>query len=114
MDSGSMLYEVDNIDKELKRMRKKMKDLNTRKKELVNQIIEYMRENDKKEETYNGRKFILKEKPKSSRKAKQETKADIIAILNEEGFHGNEAEEMYNKIVSANKGPEEIVYELKM
>ena len=112
MDTGSLLYEIDNIDVEVSRLRKEMKKLNDRKKELMTQAIENMKNNGEETITHRGKTYVLQERLKHTRKPDKKKKEDAMLILQDEGFHGTEAEEMYNKITDALKGPEKTTYTL--
>ena len=113
MDVGSMLYEIDEIDKELTRLRKVTRDLSTRRKDLMNKTIEKLRERGDTEYTHNGKKYILEERVKHIRKPDKKKRQDAISILQDEGFENHEAEEMYEKITVALRGPETNVVTLK-
>ena len=56
MDTNSILYEVENIDIEINRLKVKMAELNTRKKKLMNQAINNIKDSDT-DFFYNGRKI---------------------------------------------------------
>lgn len=113
MDTGSLLYEIENIEKELVRLRTSVKELNSRKKDLERQIIEIMQDTDEQSITHNGKTYTLEETQHRGRKADKKKREDALAILAAEGYHGEEAEEMYNKLTSALRGPENITFKLK-
>ncbi len=113
MDTVSILYEIESIDKELSRLRKKVRELNQRRKELLDQAVENMREAGEESITHRGKTYVLEERQRRGRKTDQKKKQDALLVLQDEGFHGEEAEEMYNKITGAMRGPETIVYTLK-
>ncbi len=113
MDTGSILYEIDGIDKELARLRKRMNELNKRKKDLMTQAVEYMKDTGETQITHRGKTYILEERARHIRKNDKKKRDDTLTILNDEGFHGDEADEMYTKITGALRGPEMIIYKLK-
>ncbi len=113
MDAGSILYEVDGIDKELSRLRKKMNELTKRKKELMVQAIDYMQESGETTIEHRGKTYVLEERSRHVRKNDKKKREDTMLILQEEGFDGVEAEEIYTKITDALRGPETRVYALK-
>lgn len=108
-----MLYEINNIDKELTRLRKKTRDLNDRKKILSQQAITAMRENDELQIKSGGKTYRVEEKAQYSRKGEKKKKEDAIAILIEEGYSKEDAEEMYIKLSGALKGVTKTTYVLK-
>ena len=112
MDFGSILYEIDGIDKELARLRKKTSELNKRKKDLMTQAIEDMKESGETSVVHKGKTYTLEERPKHGRKTDKKKREDTLSILADEGFNGEEAEEMYNKLTGAMKGPETVIYKL--
>jgi hypothetical protein len=113
MNIGDCLYEIQSIDKELVRLRKKTRELGSRKKNLLNQIVEGMKETGDTEIIHKGKTFTLEEQLRHTRKNDKKRKEDIMELLNGEGFQGTEAEEMYEKISGAMRGPETKVYKLK-
>ena len=113
MNNGSLLYEIDSIDKELARLRKKIRDLGKRKKELTANVIENLKESGEVSVTHNGKTYVLEERGRHCRKSDKKKKHDAILVLQEEGFHGAEAEEIYDKITEALKGPEQTTFVLK-
>lgn len=106
MDSESLLYEIDNIDIEISRLRKNLKTLNERKKELTTQVIDNIQNSGQDTIIHGGKKYVLQKRQKHTRKPDKKKKEDTMLILQDEGFNGIEAEEMYNKITNALKGPE--------
>ena len=113
MNTGALLYEIQNIDKELVRLRKRTRELNQRKKNLLNQAVDIMIESGETSFTYQGKTYKLEEHKRHTRKNEKKKHADTLDILNTEGFHGEEAEEMYEKLSSAYRGPEVVSYKLK-
>ena len=113
MDIGSILYEVDGIDKELARLRKQVTELGKRKKDLMSQAINILHESGETSITHQGKKYVLEERQRHSRKTDKKKREDALSVLADEGFHGEEAEEMYGKLAGALQGPETVIYTLK-
>ena len=113
MDTGSILYEIDGIDKELARLRKKVTELNKRKKDLMTQAIDNMHDSGETTITHRGKTYALEEHQRHGRKTDRKKREDVLTVLADEGFHGDEAEEMYNKFTGAMRGPETLSYKLK-
>nr|QBK87237.1 MAG: uncharacterized protein LCMAC201_01390 [Marseillevirus LCMAC201] len=113
MDTGSILYEIEGIDKELARLRKKVRELNKRKKDLLEQAVNNMHESGETQIAHGGKTYILGERSQHVRKNDKKKRQDTLTILNDEGFHGDQADEMYDKITGALRGPETITYTLK-
>lgn len=113
MDVESILYEVNNIDKELSFLRKKHIELNKRKKKILDQAIDILNEKGEKDIVYKGQKYYIEEKSKHARKNEKKKKEDAIRILNEEGFYGHDADNIYGKIHNVLKGQERVIRTLK-
>jgi SOS response regulatory protein OraA/RecX len=110
MDINSRLYEISSIDKELARLRKQVQDLNKKKKNITQNIIDSLLETGEKEVIYKNEKYVLEEKQHRSRKNDKKKHSDTIAILNEAGYYGDDAENIYNKLNTAFQGNEKKVY----
>ncbi len=113
MDTGSILYEVDGIDKELARLRGKVRELNKRKKDLMDQAIDNMKDSGDTSIIHRGKTYVLEERPRHGRKTDKKKRDDALVILADEGFHGEEADEMYSKLTGALRGPETVTYALR-
>ena len=113
MDTGSILYEVEGIDKELARLRKEVRELNNRKKDLLTQAVNNMKDSGDTQISHRGKTYILEERSRHARKNDKKKREDTLTILNDEGFHGNEADEVYVKLTDALRGPETFIYTLK-
>lgn len=113
MDINSLIVEIDSIDIELKRLRGTVKELNTRKKKLTEEIIKIIQETDEESMSFNGVTYSLGERVYHTRKSGKKRLKDVINILEEEGITGQEAENVYLKLESALKGPEKTVVQLK-
>ena len=108
MNTDALLHEVQGQEKELKRLRKQVKICNNRIKQLMNQVIANMNESNEIEHTYNGQTYYVEEQSVHSRKANDKKLKDTLSVLEEEGVVGEEAQQIYHKIVSALKGPEKV------
>lgn len=113
MDINANLYEINSIDKELSRLKKQVNDLNKKKKALTQNIINKLIENGEKEIVYKNEKYILEEKQQRSRKNDKKKHNDTIQILNEAGYYGIDAEEIYSKLSDAFQGQGKVIYRLK-
>ena len=113
MDTDSILCEITTIDKELSRLHKDMRVLSTRKKNLISQAVENMQSMGQTRHDHAGKTYILEEKTLHTRKPTKKKHDDAILVLHEEGFDGTQAEEMYDKITNAMRGPTKLSYILK-
>ena len=113
MDTGSLLYEVDGIDKELARLRAKVRELNKRKKDLMVQAVENMKKSGETSIVHRDKTYFLEERQRHGRKTDKKKREDALVILADEGFHGDEANEMYEKLTGALRGPETKIYRLR-
>jgi seryl-tRNA synthetase len=115
MDINSTLFEVTSIDTELQRLRKKVVELNKRKKLLADKIIEHLKETDETEVSYQGKVYRLTEKIKHSRKSTQKQRESILSVLSEEDIHGDDAKELCDRLLNdALRGSESVTYTLKV
>ena len=108
-----LLFEITSINKELKRLRKEMGALNVRKKELTNKVIQNLKDNGETEIVYDKVKYTVEEKVTHNRKGNKEKRKATLAILNEEGYFGENADDIYNQITEAMQGSEKVVVKLK-
>jgi len=113
MNVSTNFYEINSIDKELQRLRKQVQSLNKRRKQLVDKIIENLSQKGENEFTYKGEKYIIEEKHLRSRKGDKKRREETMSILNEVGYYGEEADEVYSKLSNAFQGPEKIIRALK-
>lgn len=113
MNIGSVLYEIQELDKELKRLRKKTTELNKRKKDLMNKAIESARKTGDTSVTFKGQTYTIEERSRHTRKSNKQKRKDTLNILQENGIEGYEAENMYKAIQGAFRGPEKVIYTLK-
>lgn len=104
MDIGGILYEIDEIEKELARLRKTSSELSKRRKTLSEKAIELLKESDSRVYIYNGKQYSVSEKIKTLRKNKKVIRKNLIELFQEEGITGIDAEEMYKKVFETIKG----------
>jgi uncharacterized protein YlzI (FlbEa/FlbD family) len=112
MDNPGLLYEINNIDIELTRLRKKVFELNKRKQLLTSKIISNMKDSGETEIFHNGKKFVLEEAIRHSRKSDKNKKQDVLFVLQEQGVERPDAEELYSKLNKVLKGTEKVVTKL--
>jgi hypothetical protein len=113
MDTQACLYEIDGIDTELVRLRKKVKVLNLRKKNLQAIVINNLKESGEEQYVHKGKKYIVEEQTRYSRKNDKKRREAALSVLGEEGIHGAEADDLYSKISSSFIGSEKVCYKLK-
>ena len=82
-------------------------------KNLLNQAVDNMRGSGETTLVHQGKTYKLEEHTHHVRKNDRKKREDTVSILNDEGFHGEEAEDMYEKILGAYRGPESVSYQLK-
>ena len=98
--------EIEKLDKEMKLLRDKIKTYQKRKKELNCEIIDELQENDKDSWVYSGIKYILEEKTSKGRKKESDKKKDISQVLQKLEEGELTADELYDQVLLALKGPE--------
>jgi hypothetical protein len=110
-----LFYEKNNIDTELKRLRQKIKDLNSRKKDLISQITEYMINHELETYTYNQKEYKLHEKPQYERRKAAEKREEALNIITAYcGVSAEEAQAVYEQLNLKKKGTEiSVKYTLK-
>ena len=104
--------ELENINKELSSLHKKMKDLRLRKEKLEKEIIEYLDEKEQPGLKYKNIAIVAEEKEKRLRKKKQEKMNDGIAYLKNNGVHN--PEKILQSLLDCMKGDVEEKKVLKM
>lgn len=111
MDTASIFYELEKIEKELVMLRKKTADFNKRKKALTASLIETMRQTNKKELSYNGKTINLEERELHSRLSEKKKQAGVINVLKDNGVSADDS--LIKELVSVIKGPSKTVYAIK-
>jgi len=112
MDIGAIFYEVDSINKEIKRLRAEIKNLDKRKNQLLDDLIKNMQENDQTEFIYNGKCYKLEAKQLRNRKKVSEKRQDIMQVIYNHGFENEEAEKVYTEFVDSLRGETKTIYRL--
>ena len=102
MQVQACVYEINGLDKEIKRLQDQVKILRKRKNVLMKGIIDQMSAEEQSSILINGKEYKLTERTTHSRKGEQKKRADILSILRECGI--TEAEEVCAKIGDAVQG----------
>lgn len=113
MEINAHVYEITSIEKELKRMRMKMRELDKKRRGLLEKTIKLMKDRGQSEITINGQKYSLQEQVIHARKGDKKKKQDAVTILEEQGIQRYDAEELYTKLDKALKGEEKVALRLK-
>ena len=108
MNTDALLYEVQGQEKELKRLKGRVKTCNERIKDLMSQVYENMRQAGEEDHVYNGQTYHIEEKTVKTRKGDTKKRQDVLTVLNDEGIEGPDAEEIYEKVLGAMHGPETV------
>ena len=113
MDFASNLYEINQLDKEIKNLSNMIKKHKERKKTLMNNISNYLLENNKKEMVLSSGKTIkLEEYIRKTRKKEANKKTDVINVIKEHLTDDTNPEELYKEIKKSFQGEEKIEYKL--
>lgn len=112
MDIASSMYEIDQLEKEITLLNNKLLKHRKRKKVLMDNVSNYLLENDKKEIKVNGKTFILQEKVTKSRKKESDKKNAVANIIEEidPDVTQDKKDEIYSKIKTSLQGDEKIQY----
>jgi predicted esterase YcpF (UPF0227 family) len=111
--NASILYEIDSINKELTRLKKRVSELNKRKKTLTDKIITNLQETGETSISYNGKTYKLTEKHITKNIKPLQAKPQAIQILQELGIEDYQASEVFEKLTQTIKGEEKIVFKLQ-
>jgi hypothetical protein len=98
--------EIEKLDKEMKILRDKIKNFQKRKKELHTEIVDELQENNKESWVFSGIKYVLEEKTIKGRKKEADKKKDINGLLQKLEDGELSAEELYEQVLLAMRGPE--------
>jgi len=101
------MKELQNINTEIKRLSKQIMMMKNKKKELEDNILEYLKDTDSEALRYKDMLVISKERKHRDRKNKTDKENDIINILNEAGVM--DSMKVLNNIQGAMKGKEHVV-----
>lgn len=107
------MYEVESINKELARLRKKTRELGARKRGLLDKAADNLIARDETRIEHKGKVYNLVEKKLTTRKSNKDKKADAMNVITHNGFYGRDAEELLDQISAAFKGPEQTRYTIQ-
>lgn len=95
---ASNLKQLKNINTEIKRLALKKKELNLQKKEIEDNIIEYLKENKQIGISCDNVVFLIKEVKKSKMKPKEEREKAALNLLNTNVQDRTTSSELLGKI----------------
>jgi hypothetical protein len=108
----SNMKELKDINTEIKRLNIVLKGYRDRKKELEENIIEYLDRTGQPGIKYEDLIVLAGEKKARDRKKKEEKELDVLTLLEERGIR--DSRNLYNDILEAMKGEEKVVSSLKI
>lgn len=108
----SNMKELKDINTEIKRLNILLKGHRDRKKELEENIIEYLDRTGQPGIKYEDLIVLAGEKKARDRKKKEEKELDVLTLLEERGIRDSRT--LYNDIIEAMKGEEKVVSSLKI
>lgn len=111
-DIKGVVAEMNTITTELKKLRMNTMKLNKRKKELEEQITEYLKAKDQPGLKYNNVAIIAEEKDIRNRKKQKDKLENGQAVLREYGI--DNAEEVLKEVLEGMKGSPATVTKLKV
>jgi len=106
------MSELKNINVELKRLGQQMKILKTKKKEIEENIADYLKEMESEAARYKNMIVISKEKKHRIKKNKVERENELSTILQKAGI--NNTDKVLQEIREALKGKETMINCLKI
>ncbi len=106
------MKELKDINTEIKRLGASLKALRDRKKDLENDIIDYLERTGQPGIKYEDLIVLAGERKHRERKNKDEKELDVLTILEEKGIRDSRA--VYNEIVEAMRGEQKISPSLKI
>jgi hypothetical protein len=106
------MSELKNINVEIKRLGNQMKILKNKKKELEENITEYLKEKESEAVRYKSMLVVAKEKKHRIKKNKSERESEIMSILQKAGI--NNTEKIMGEIKGALQGKETMINCLKI
>lgn len=98
----SDVYELKQINTEIKRLQNVIKELRKRSSSLETSIVNYLNEKDQKGIKYEGNALILENKIRRVTKSKQKTEEECVRILSENGV--NNPQDVLSQIIESRKG----------
>ena len=112
MNITGYINELQSLEKEISILSKRLKKLKTRKKEIEEEIAEYLRETNKPGIKYKGRAILLKEVDKRTKMRKKEREEEGKNVLEQYGV--DNADEVLSELLEAMKGPKSANYKLQI
>ena len=112
MNITSQITELQSLEKEISILTKRLRKLKTRKKEIEENVAEYLRETNKPGIKYKGKAILLKEVDKRTRMRKKDREEEGKNVLEQYGI--NNSEEVLQELMEAMKGPKEANYKLQI
>ena len=106
------MKELKDINTEIKNIAIKLKLLRERKKELEEDIIEYLNRTGQPGIKYEDLIVLAGEKKCRDKKKKEEKELDVLTILEQEGIRDSRT--VYNHIVEAMRGEQRLAPSLKI
>lgn len=112
-DIRDKLEELKSIGQEMHNLNKQLKTLRLRKKELEEDVVEYLDSQEKKGIRFGSITFLAKDKKTTARKNKAEVMKDTADILIRHGVQGN-VSQVIEELEASRKGTPSTVPVLKM
>ena len=112
-DIRGTLAELKEIAQEVHNLNKKLKELRERKKELEKSVVDYLEQNDKPGLRLDNIVFLATEKTARARKKKAEVLKDTADVLKKHGVQGD-LNEVILELEASRKGTASTVPVLKM
>ena len=111
-DIKGNLVELHHIEKEIQRLTKELKTFRSRKKELEETILSFIKDTKQPGIKYKGIAIVPKTKNKRRYKKKSEKEKDGAYVLEKYGIQNSD--KILKELVEAMKGEEEFVEKLKV
>jgi hypothetical protein len=108
----SNMKELKDINTEIKRLNFLLKGYRERKKELEDNIMEYLERTGQPGIKYEDLIVLSGERKARERKKKEEKEYDVLTLLEQNGVRNSRV--LYNDILEAMKGEEKVVSSLKI
>jgi hypothetical protein len=106
------MKELKVIDTEIKRLFIQLKELRIKKKQIEEQIIQYLEDKDQPGLKYEDLLVLSAKSKRRERKTKEDKESDILQILEQKGIRNSR--ETYSEIMDALKGREMVTPVLKI
>lgn len=98
----SLIDEINGIDKEIKTLKLRVKGLNSRRKTVEKQILEFLEQNEQPGVKYKNLAFYQETKARRKIKKKADKRNDCMNVLNSLGIQNSES--AYRAIENAMRG----------